>query len=135
MESVACAVNSIHWYDPMFRSHGLRSAIADGMWTSRDSPPPYYSNAVTLAPSGLIAAYRQDAIVAGRAANRSFEAVGFSNFVVADGDEDLAMASAVREVARFGTGLPIVGYLAGESLARVVRLGFRTVDPLRIWVT
>jgi hypothetical protein len=234
-ESAVCAVNNIHWYDAMFRSHGLRSAIADGMWTSRDSPPPYYSNAVTLAPSGLVAqvatlrdlqgalrppwavkdsfsvlelaplgfrplfdaewiwldasdaaatvrndatwrqvttpaelerwegawresgspatsrvfapallvdptvavfaAYRGDAIVAGCAANRSVEAVGFSNFFVADGDEDLATASAVREVARFGAGLPIVGYLAGESLARVVRLGFRTVGPLRVWVT
>jgi hypothetical protein len=30
-ESVACAVNNVHWYDAIFRSHGLSGAIADGM--------------------------------------------------------------------------------------------------------
>jgi hypothetical protein len=233
-ESVTCALNSVHWYDAIFRSHGLSGEVADGMWTSRDRPPPYYSNAVTVTPSGvaanvatlrglrdvlsaawsvkdsfsvlelaplgfeplfdaewiwldageapqgrdggtwqavtteadlerweaawrengspaesrvfvpailanptiaLFAAYRAGAILAGCAANRSVDAVGFSNFFVADGDEDVAAAGAVSAVARFGAGLPVVGYQAGESLARVVRLGFRTVGPLRIWVT
>ena len=232
-ESVACAANNVDWYEAIFRSHGLRSAIADGMWTSRDRPPPYYSNAVTLTPSGqaaqlatlrdlrvalsppwavkdsfgvlelaplgfqplfeaewiwldasdartvgrndgpwqpvttpaelelwegawgengspadsrvflpelladpaiaLFAVYRDHVIVAGCAANRSGGSVGFSNFFVADGDEELAWASAVSQVARFGAGLPVVGYLAGESLVRALRLGFRTVGPLRIW--
>jgi hypothetical protein len=234
-ESVACALNSVHWYDAIFSSHGLSSEIANGMWTSRDRPPPYYSNAVTVEPSGaaaqlatlttlrdaisarwsvkdsffvlelaplgfeplfdaewiwldaaespaqgrddgtwqavttevdldrweaawrengspsdsrvfvpgllanptiaLFAAFRAGAIVAGCAANRSVDAVGFSNFFVADGDADVTAAGAVGAVARFGAGLPIVGYQAGESLARVVRLGFRTVGPLRVWVT
>jgi hypothetical protein len=83
----------------------------------------------------LFAAYRGADIVAGCAANRSVEAVGISNLFVADGDEDLATAGAVNEVARFGAGLPIVGYLADERLARVRRLGFRTVGPLRVWLT
>jgi hypothetical protein len=234
-EPVICAANNVHWYQAIFRSHGLTGAIADGMWTSRDRPPPYYSNAVTVAPSGLaaqvanlrdlggtlrppwtvkdsfsvlelaplgfrplfdaewiwcdasdapvpvrgdaewrpvttsaqlehwegawrengsptdspvfvpdllanptialFAAYRRGAIVAGCAANRSVEAVGFSNFFVAGSDDDLAMTNAVSEVARFGSGLPIVGYLAGERLARISRLGFRPVGQLRVWVT
>lgn len=233
-EPAICALNNLHWYEAIFRSHHLTGSIADGMWTSRDRPPPYYSNAVTLTPSeveaqmttlqelgsalgrrwsvkdsfcvldlsrlgfrplfdaewiwldaparasghadlvwrqvatpaelerwedawrengstadsrvflpelfanetiALFAAFQQDVLVAGCAANRSTEAVGFSNFFVADGDEDLATASAVSEVARFGPGLPVVGFLAGESLARVGRLGFRAVGPLRIWVT
>jgi hypothetical protein len=82
--SVACAVNSIHWYDAMFR--------------------------LELAPLG-------------------FRPLFDAEWIWLDASD------AVREVARFGAGLPIVGYLAGESLARVVRLGFRTVGPLRVWVT
>jgi hypothetical protein len=234
-ESAICAANNVHWYQAIFGSHGLSGAVADGMWTSRDRPPPYYSNAVTVASSAvaaqvatigdlgaalgsswsvkdsfsvlelsplgfrplfeakwiwceavdapvpvrgdtvwrrvttfaelerweggwrengsptesrvfvpdlladptiaLFSAHRRGAIVAGCAANRSAEAVGFSNLFVAGGDDDLLIADAVSEVARFGTGLPIVGYLAGERLARVGRLGFRTVGKLRVWVT
>jgi hypothetical protein len=233
-EAVICASNNVHWYEAIFRSHGLTGTTADGIWTSRDSAPPYYSNAVTVAPSGisvqvanlkdlgetlrqpwsvkdsfsmlelaplgfrplfeaewiwrdaadapipgrgdstwrrvttadelerwegawrengsptdspvfvpdlladptiaLFAAYRGGAIVAGCAANRSIDAVGFSNFFVAGGDEDLLMAGAVSEVARFGAGLPVVGYEAGEMLARSRGLGFRTVGPLRVWL-
>jgi hypothetical protein len=234
-ESTICAANSVHWYESIFRSHGLRGSIADGMWTSHDIPPPYYSNAVTLTPSpiaaqvanltslgttlhrswsvkdsfstlelaplgfrplfearwiwrhpsdiavprrdtptewrrvttsselerwegawreagspsdtrvflpdllanpaiALFAGYRGGAIVAGCAANRTDEAVGFSNFFTADADEESAMAQAVTEVARFGAGMPVVGYLAGERLERAGRLGFRTVGPLRVWL-
>lgn len=234
-ESVICAANSVQWYQAIFGSHSLSGAIADGMWTSRDKPPPYYSNAVTVASSpveaqaatirdlggtlrlpwsvkdsfsmlelsslgfqplfeaswiwcdaadapvpvrsdivwrrvttvaelerweeawrengspatsrvfvpdlladptvALFSADRRGAIVAGCAANRSDEAVGFSNLFIAGGDDDRTMAEAVGEVARFGAGVPIVGYLAGERLARVGRLGFRTVGELRVWVT
>ena len=233
MQEVAiCVLNSVHWYEAVFRTHGLSGAPADGMWTSRGKPPPYYSNAVTLDPSGrvaqlaalqdlevalgwswtvkdsfsvldltslgfrplfdaewiwrdppvtptrgrpdtawrrvttaaelerweaawrengspadprvflpellanrtvaLFAAYRRGVLVAGCAANRSAEAVGFSNFFDV-GDSDLTLAAAVNEVARFGTGLPVVGYEAGETLVRVRTLGFRPVGPLRVW--
>ena len=226
-ESVMCAANSVHWYQAIFGSHGLSGAIADGMWTSRDRPPPYYSNAVTVTPSAvaaqtatigdlggtlrspwsvkdsfsvlelsslgfrplfeatwiwcdaadivwrrvttvdelerwegawrengspatsrvfvpdlladptiaLFSADRRGATVAGCAANRSEEAVGFSNLFIAGGDDDRTVAEAVGEVARFGTGLPIVGYERGERLARVGRIGFRTVGELRVWMT
>ena len=217
-ESIICASNNVAWYEAIFRSHGLTGETTDGVWISRDAPPPYYSNAVTLAPSGheaqiarlrelddvlgtrwtvkdsfaaldlspfgfrslfeaewiwhdifdapardaggitwrpvttgdqlepweaawrangspaqspvfvpdllknpaiaLFGGYRGDAVVAGCAANRSAGAVGFSNFFVGDGEEALAIAGAIAEVARFGAGLPIVGYLAGEGLAR-----------------
>ena len=234
-ESSICVLNSVHWYDAIFRTHGLSGTIADGMWTSHDRPPPYYSNAMTLTSSGIeaqvatlqglaavldrpwsvkdsfsaldlsplgfrslfdaewiwtddpavptpdrgpsgwrpvttpielerweaawrangsptdrpvfvpellrdttiaiFAGYRGDDIVAGCAANRSAEAVGFSNFFVADGDEEVATAAAIELVARFGDGLPVVGHERGESLARTRRLGFRAVGPLRVWVT
>jgi hypothetical protein len=54
-ESVICAANNVHWYRAIFGSHGLSGAIADGMWSSRDRPPPYYSNAVTLAATAQAA--------------------------------------------------------------------------------
>ena len=234
-EPIICASNNVDWYEAIFRSHGLTWTITDGTWISLDSAPPYYSNAVTLTPSGqagqvarlrdlegalrgrwsvkdsfaaldlapldfeplfdanwiwcdpsdapapdpggiawrpvtttdqlerweaawrkngsptqtpvfvpnlladptitLFGGYRDDIVVAGCAGNRSAEAVGFSNFFVGESEEPLVVAEAIAEVARFGAGLPIVGYLAGEALAQVTGLGFRAVGPLRIWVT
>ena len=52
-ESSICVLNSVHWYDAIFRTHGLSGTIADGMWTSLDRPPPYYSNAITLTSSEI----------------------------------------------------------------------------------
>jgi hypothetical protein len=62
----------------------------------------------------------------GCVANLSPGAVGFSNFFAVDDDDHVA-AGAVAAVARFGAGLPVVGYEAGEALARAQRLGFRSV--------
>ena len=234
-EQIICASNNVDWYQAIFRSHGLTGEITDGIWISRDSAPPYYSNAVTVAPAGQagqIARLRDlDGVLRGRwSVKDSFavldlsplgfrplfeaewiwcdvsdapvadvggiawrpvtttdqlervggrlakewiahrnpclraepagepddravrrlsrrrrrrgvrgksvrRAVGFSNFFVEDGEEPLAVAGAIAEVARFGAGLPIVGYLAGERLAQATGLGFRSVGPLRIWVT
>jgi hypothetical protein len=230
----ACARNSGAWYDAMFRAHGLTGALVDGLWLSHDPAPPYYSNAVTLAPAAVerqmvrlrdlgselrppwsvkdsfaeldlsqlglrplfdaewiwreptaplppgrddvawqsvttpgalelwetawgengspaasrvfvpallaneavevLAGYRGDTIVAGCAANRSIDAVGFSNYFATDDDEGVA-ADAVGEVARFGEGLPVVGFEAGDALARALRLGFRAAGALRVWAT
>ena len=92
-------------------------------------------NLLTDPTISLFGGYRGDAVVAGCAGNRSADAVGFSNFFVDEGEEPLVVAGAIAEVARFGAGLPIVGYLAGERLAQATGLGFRSVGPLRIWVT
>ena len=233
-ETLACVRNSVDWYDAIFRSHGLSGRIADGLWSSPDRPPPYYSNAATVTPSdvnaqvgairalgavlgptwsvkdsfsvldlaplgfgvlfdaewiwrdaadplptgsgditwrqvttaadlgrwehawrengsptdlpvfvprlladpsvAVLAGDRHGGLVAGCVANRSAGAVGFSNFFAVDGD-DLVLAGAIGAVARFGPGVSIVGYEAGEALARAERLGFRSVGPLRIWLT
>jgi hypothetical protein len=234
-ESMICVKNNVDWYRAIFESHGLSGEIADGVWFSRDTAPPYYSNAVTLTPSAqeqqvarlrdldgvlrrrwsvkdsfaaldlspfgfrllfeaewiwcaasdapageergvtwrpvtttdqledwetawredgsptdtrvflpqlltnatisLFGGYRDGVLVGGCAGNRSADAVGFSNFFVARGHEAVAMPGAIGAVARFGGGLPIVGYLAGEGLARMRDLGFGTVGPLRVWLS
>jgi hypothetical protein len=233
-ETLSCVRNSVDWYDAIFHAHGLSGGIADGLWSSPDRPPPYYSNAVTVAPANVgaqlaalralgavlsppwsvkdgfslldleplgfrplfdaewiwravtvppprdtgdvawrqvttpakleaweaawrengspasspvfvprlledrsiavLAGHRDDVLVAGCAANRSADAVGFSNYFTVD-DDDRVMAGAIGAVARFGADLAIVGYEAGEALARARRLGFRAVGPLRIWLT
>lgn len=53
-EARLAASNSVDWYASMFRAHGRGGAVADGIWTSRAIAPPYYSNAVTLAPEPTI---------------------------------------------------------------------------------
>jgi hypothetical protein len=83
----------------------------------------------------VLAARRGDRIVAGCVAHRSAETVGFSNFFTEDPDIDGLLAEAVGEVSRFAPGLPVVGYERGAALARVLRLGFRAVGPLRVWTT
>lgn len=49
--TLRCVRNSLQWYEAIFRTHGLSGAIVHGLWVSRDDPPPYYSNALTLVPS------------------------------------------------------------------------------------
>jgi hypothetical protein len=230
-----CVRNSLHWYEAVFRAHGLSGRIADGLWLSHDDPPPYHSRAMTLERSpvdaqvaalrelraelpapwsikdsfaaldleplgfeplfdaqwisrdpsplprssggdevwrrvtslaerdpwetawrahgspadrpvfvsalladptvALFGAYRGDTLVAGCAANRSADAVGFSNFFVADGDDEQLGAGGSAAVGRFGHGLPVVGYERGTALDRARRVGFEAVGPLRVWET
>ncbi|MFL5668777.1 MAG: hypothetical protein ACJ77U_05270 [Chloroflexota bacterium] len=65
-----CVRNSLHWYEAIFRTHGLSGTSADGVWSSHDDVPPYYSNAMTLNPSPVepqIAALRELASTLDRA--------------------------------------------------------------------
>jgi hypothetical protein len=107
-------------------------------WRENGSPtdsPVFVPALLENAAISLFGGYRDGAVVAGCAGNRSADAVGFSNFFSGDGQEERVLPSAIAAVARFGQGLPVVGYLAGDGLARVERLGFRTVGPLRVWLT
>jgi len=42
--------NSLGWYEAVFRTHGLFGTLTDGLWSCRGTVPPYYSNALTVAP-------------------------------------------------------------------------------------
>ena len=45
-----CVANSLGWYQAVFRTHGLSGTLTDGVWACRGKVPPYYSNALTVAP-------------------------------------------------------------------------------------
>jgi hypothetical protein len=107
-------------------------------WRDNGSPAdrPVFVPALLADPAlAVFGAYRDDTLVAGCAANRSADAVGFSNFFVADGDDERLAAGAVAAVGRFGQGRPIVGYESGTALDRARRIGFEAVGPLRVWET
>lgn len=82
----------------------------------------------------FVAAHGAGRIVAGCALNRSREAVGFSNFFAADADDEVLLAGAVSQATRLAPDLPVVGYEWGASLDRILRAGFRSVGPLRVWI-
>lgn len=83
----------------------------------------------------FLGAKKDGAFVAGCAANRSTgNVVGFSNFFAPGADSDRFRAAAVAQAALFAPGLPLVGYDRDEALAAMLRLGFRSVGMLRVWV-
>lgn len=45
------ARNNALWCDAVCRSHGLRTTLDDTLWSSATRTPPYYPDAVTLAPT------------------------------------------------------------------------------------
>jgi len=49
-EVALCVANSLGWYEAVFRTHGLSGTLTDGLWACRGKVPPYYSNALTVAP-------------------------------------------------------------------------------------
>lgn len=44
------ARNNAHWVDAVCRSHGIHGSFDDDAWTAPMHTPPYYPDAVTLAP-------------------------------------------------------------------------------------
>jgi hypothetical protein len=64
-----CIANSLAWYRAVLTPHGVGGAIAHGVWTSHDDLPPYYSNAVTVAPGPVdeqAACIEELAVILGR---------------------------------------------------------------------
>ena len=61
-------------------------------------------------------------------ANTSSDCVGMSNVFGAD-----AMVAAVELSARFGAGLPVVGYERGDELQEAIGAGFESVGLLSVW--
>jgi hypothetical protein len=78
---------------------------------------------------------RDGEVIAGCAANRSQgDVVGFSNFFAPAEEINRFQAAAVKTLAAFAPGRPIVGYERDYELAALLTLGFRSVGVLRVWV-
>jgi hypothetical protein len=55
-EKVELAVlNSTRWYESMFAAHGLACETDGRVWCSHETPPPFHSNLVVLAPTTTLA--------------------------------------------------------------------------------
>jgi hypothetical protein len=81
----------------------------------------------------IVAAYRDQQIVAGAIANRTGQVGGLSNVFVATQDAQRLRAGCVAAAQECFPGLPLVGYESGADLAAFRALGFEELGPLRIW--
>jgi hypothetical protein len=79
----------------------------------------------------FIAAYREEEIVAGVIANRTYDVVGVSNVFAPD---DELWADCIAVVVNIFPELPSVGYECVSELETAKTLGFEELGPLKVWV-
>jgi len=82
----------------------------------------------------FIAAYQNEAIVAGAIANRTPGVAGLSNVFVRHGDPTRFWAGCLAAVMQRFPELPVVDYESGNDLLIARSLGFKELGPLRVWV-
>ncbi len=87
----------------------------------------------------FLAGRRDGDIAAVAIANRSDDGsgpvVGISNIVLSGSVPERDRRGAVIAVQAAYPGLPVVGYERGADLAAMRALGFRSLGPLRVWIT
>ncbi|GCE18755.1 hypothetical protein [Dictyobacter kobayashii] len=82
----------------------------------------------------MMAAYKEDQIVAGAIANRTTGIVGISNVFTPEQEAEQYWSGLLDMIATCYPGLPIVGYEQDESLELAVHIGFTPLGPLRVWL-
>jgi hypothetical protein len=82
----------------------------------------------------IMAAYKEDQIVAGAIANRTMEVVGLSNVFTPEQEAEQYWQGLLDAIAAHYPALPIVGYEQDESLTMALRVGFTPIGPLRVWI-
>jgi hypothetical protein len=82
----------------------------------------------------IIAAYKENQIVAGAIANRTTEVVGLSNVFAPKQETERYWEGLLSLTATHYPSLPIVGYEQDESLTMALHVGFTTLGPLRVWI-
>jgi hypothetical protein len=82
----------------------------------------------------FLAAYQDDAIVAGAIANRTDEVVGLSNVFVLLAERAGFWAGCIAAIQERFPGMPIVGYQRGLDLAVAQAVGFEKMQDLRVWI-
>jgi hypothetical protein len=82
----------------------------------------------------FLAAYQDEAIIAGAIANRTDEVVGLSNVFVPVAESVGFWAGCIAAIQERFLGMPIVGYECGPELAMAQAVGFEKVQDLRVWI-
>lgn len=82
----------------------------------------------------IMAAYKEDQIVAGGIANKTEGVVGLSNAFTPEQDAEQYWHGLLDALAAHYPALPIVGYEHDESLATALCVGFSTIGSLRVWI-
>ena len=118
----------------------VRSEAALAEWEaawgeSRGLPRIFVPALLPRSEIAILAAHDgKGAIEAGVVANRSGNAVGPSSFFARAEEGGSLRAEGIEVAIDAFPGLPLVGYEAGEDLAAVRMLGFRSLGSLRVWV-
>lgn len=110
-------------------------AAWEAAWGESASQPRVFLPALLGRSEVAILAGLDDAgaVAAGVVANRSGDAVGFSNFFARE-EREARRAAGVEAARREFPGLPLVGYESGRDLAECRALGFLPLGPLRVWL-
>ena len=83
----------------------------------------------------ILAARRNNQIVAGAIGNRSDGVIGWSNMFVKEvRDFRGCAAGSLRMLAEVFPDLPVVGYEGGDALRGALLSGFEAMGPLRVWI-
>jgi hypothetical protein len=119
----------------------INSATELAAWeTAWDRDPASERGRVFLPPLlldesvAILAAHRQQTIVAGAIANCTNEVVGISNVFVPATDPERYRGVCLAKAMEAFPGLPLVAYESGEDLTQTVALGFEAIGALRIWI-
>ena len=82
----------------------------------------------------IIAAYKDDQIVAGAIANKTANVVGLSNVFTPEREAEYYWEGLLSLIATSYPALPIVGYERDDCLAVALRVGFTVLGALRVWL-
>jgi len=82
----------------------------------------------------IVAAYRENQMVAGAIANKTTGVVGISNVFTPEHEAERYWEGLSGLIAAHYPTLPIVGYEHDESLITALNVGFTVLGPLRVWL-
>ena len=88
---------------------------------------------LTVPETSILAAYRDEKIIAGCVVQRSSDALGYSNLFLPPVDADALRIGCVAAIRQLAPDLPIVGYERGSELAAMKQLGFKPTGSLCVW--
>ena len=108
----------------------------ESAWRSHDGPfDVLRPGLLSLASVTILAAVRNDRVVAGAIVNCSSEVIGISYFFTEDDTVADNWRSCLAFVDSLFPGATLVGYESGIDLLVVRTIGFAAAGPMRVWVS